>query len=507
MKKLFICFVFSFISMSVLPSQTSPKREFRGVWVSVIRQTQYRQMSPEAMKAYFSEMLDMFQKVHINAVIFQVRPAADAFYPSALEPWSRYLSGEQGKAPASSSDPLSLFDPMSFLIEACHQRNMEFHAWLNPYRVTAEQGDVLHNSHIYHQHPEWFVKYGNQIYFDPGLPECRNFICKVVKDIVDRYDVDAIHMDDYFYPYPIAGEAFPDDNSFLRYGRLQGFHPSQKEDWRRNNVNLLIGAIKQTIILEKPWVRFGISPFGIYRNRKSTPDGSGSDTNGLQNYDDLYADVKKWMEKGWIDYNIPQLYWNIGNKAADYEVLIKWWNENNAGVHLYVGQDVAKTMQAWIEERQLSRKMYLERSLPNVEGHCFWSGYELMKNTGGICDSLRNKYQRYPALIPACTHLHDKKPKDVKRLKAEWTENGYLLHWKRNGDISNPEAAQYFVIYRFANEEVVDLSDPSHIVAITRNTSYPLPYQEGKRKYKYVITSVDRFHNESGKGKTQRVKL
>lgn len=211
---------------------------------------------------------------------------------------------------------------MAFLIEECHKRNMEFHAWLNPYRISTAGNTKFADSHIYHQHPEWFVTYNKQILFDPGLPQSRQFICKVVKDIVSRYDVDAIHMDDYFYPYPSAGQFFPDDKSFRKYGLAKGYKPEQKADWRRENVNKLIREIKRTILLNKPWVRFGISPFGIYRNKKSTPDGSGSNTNGLQNYDDLYADITYWVKQGWIDYNIPQIYWEMGHPLADYTTLI-----------------------------------------------------------------------------------------------------------------------------------------------------------------------------------------
>jgi uncharacterized lipoprotein YddW (UPF0748 family) len=488
-----------------IQSQITSKREFRGVWIHVIGQNQYQNMSPAEMKEYFVQMLDELEKDGINAIIFQVRPTADAFYYSNLEPWSKYLTGEQGKSPSEN------FDPMDFVIRECHKRNMEFHAWLNPYRVTAPGNTTLSRSHIYHQHPEWFVKYGNQIYFDPGIPECKQFICEVVKDIVKRYDVDAIHMDDYFYPYPIAGEKFPDDNSFNQYAAQQGFTTEQRNDWRRNNVNTLIERIKYTIVLTKPWVRFGISPFGIYRNKKNTPDGSGSETNGLQNYDDLYADVKLWIEKGWIDYNIPQIYWEIGHKTVDYETLIKWWSVNNHGAHLYIGQDVVRTMNAQdlrdTSRNQLTRKMELERTTPAIYGNCFWPGYEITKNTGGIRDSLRANYHRYPALIPPYVHMHDKRPKDVKSMKAEWTTDGYKLHWKRNGESSNPEKAQYYVIYRFKDKEKTRLDDVSKIATITRNTEYLLPYNNGKEKYKYVVTSVDRFHNESKKGKSKKVKL
>lgn len=341
------------------------------------------------------------------------------------------------------------------------------------------------------------------ILFDPGLPQSRAFICKVVQDIVSRYDVDAIHMDDYFYPYPVAGLPFPDDASFDAYGRSKGYKDNQRADWRRENVNLLVQDIKQTILRTKPWVRFGISPFGIYRNKKNTPDGSGSDTNGLQNYDDLYADITLWVQKGWIDYNIPQIYWEIGNKAADYVTLVKWWDKNANGGHLYVGQDVARTM----KKDELDKKMAYIRSASNIQGNCFWPANEILWNTGGVANQLQEQYHRYPALIPAYTHLHDRLPKEVSGLKAEWTKEGYLLHWKAEQSDTNPELARYFVVYCFKAGEKADITNPANIVTITNKTFYLLPYEKGNDKYKYVVTAVDRFHNESKKGKTKKVKL
>ena len=260
--------------------------------------------------------------------------------------------------------------------------------------------------------------------------------------------------------------------------------------------------MKRTILLTKPWVRFGISPFGIYRNKKSTADGSGSNTNGLQNYDDLYADITYWVQQGWIDYNIPQIYWEIGHPAADYITLIKWWDKNANGGHLYIGQDVARTMKA----DQLTRKMRYERALPHVSGNCFWPANEILWNNKGVADSLKRNYHRYPALIPAYTHMHNRPPKDVSKLKTEWTPKGFLLHWQAEQSPTNPELASYFVIYRFNDKEPIDTSDPSKIVAITRETGYLMPYEKGKVKYRYVVTAVDRFHNES-EGKTKKVKL
>jgi len=455
-------------------------------------------MSSAQMKNYFVSTLDKLQSQGINAVIFQVRPQADAFYKSNLEPWSTHLSGRQGVAPDNG------FDPLAFLIEECHKRNIELHAWLNPYRVTTSVNDVLVSDHLYYREPHRFVSYGGKIYFDPGIPENRKFICDVVKDIVMRYNVDAIHMDDYFYPYPVAGEMFPDDRSFNTYG--QKFN--NRGDWRRNNVNLLIQEVKGTLTKTKPWVRFGISPFGIYRNKKSTTDGSGSDTNGLQNYDDLYADVKLWVEKGWIDYNMPQIYWEMGHNAADYTTLIKWWAANNYEQPLYIGQDVKRTMDATMPSgsTQLQEKMILSRSFPTVHGNCFWPAYELLDNYKGIGNELKNNYHRYPSLIPAYTHMHKKAPKKVNKLQEEYTSTMHILTWTSDNNPYNPVTAQYYVVYRFAKGEKENLEQVENIVAITRDTRCILPYEGGKKEYKYVVTAVDAFHNES-KGKSKKVKL
>lgn len=478
-----------------------PKREFRGAWIHTIAQSQYQSMSPDRMKQYFVKMLDDLQVAGINAVIFQIRPQADAFYYSEIEPWSRYLTGVQGKAPAGG------FDPLAFMIEECHKRNIELHAWLNPYRVGFTNQQFV-SDHIYYRHPERFVVYEKQIYFDPGIPENRAHICRVVEDIVRRYDVDAIHMDDYFYPYPVAGKAYPDENSFSRYAASQGFSSDQKADWRRNNVNMLIRDLKYSIAKTKPWVRFGISPFGIYRNKRSTPDGSGSETNGLQNYDDLYADIKLWVKNGWIDYNMPQIYWEIGHQLADYTTLINWWADNNFKQPLYIGQDVKRTMDAKMPsgQNQLFEKMRLSRSFTTVDGNCFWPGYTIMENYKGVADELKSEYHKYPALIPAYTHMHNKEPKGVKKIKEFYTEKHHYLEWTPSGKTSDPESGKYYVVYRFESGQKEDFEDARNIVTVTRSTQYILPYEGGTRKYKYVVTAVDAFHNES-KGKSIKTTL
>lgn len=463
-----------------------PKREFRGAWVQTVGQSRYRQMNSAAMKHYLSEMVRKFDEAGINALIFQVRPEADAFYRSDLEPWSRFLTGEQGKAPDDPS-----FDPLAFVIEECHKRGMELHAWLNPYRVKTNINNPLAKSHLYWKYPDRFVQYGTQLYFDPGLPENRGFICEVVKDIVSRYDVDAIHMDDYFYPYPISGKPFPDDKSFRLYGASQGFSTDQRHDWRRNNVNLLIQQIKMTIGATKPWVRFGISPFGIYRNKRNDPNGS--DTNGLQNYDDLYADIKLWVEKGWIDYNLPQLYWEIGHKAADYTTLLRWWNAHNFEQPLYIGQDLKRSL----DKQELEVKIRQSREMSFVQGNCYWYGYQILENFDGVTDILKGDLHRAKSLIPAYTHLHKGRPDKVKNLKESYTEDMHFLTWDHKKEPSNPEVAKRYVVYRFRAGEKVDINRAENILGVTPDNFFVLPYEGGRNQYVYVVTALDAFHNES----------
>jgi uncharacterized lipoprotein YddW (UPF0748 family) len=482
----------------------SPKREFRGAWLQTVFQGQYATMGREQMQRYFDTTLDKLQAAGINAVIFQVRPAADAFYPSDLEPWSRFLTGRQGAAPSPQ------WDPMAYLIEACHKRGMEFHAWLNPYRATASKGERLSAGHIYNEHPEWFVEYDGKLYFDPGLPQCRKFFRSVVADIIARYDVDAIHMDDYFYPYPVAGQAFPDDASFASYRAKMGFGANERGDWRRQNVNILIKSIHDDIrASSKPWVRFGISPFGIYRNRKSDPDGSL--TNGLQNYDDLYADVLRWTREGWVDYIAPQLYWEQGHKAADYTTLLAWWDKHANDVPLYIGQSISRSLDG---DRSLTRsnshmtsKLEMTREAEHVDGNIFWYGYQIADNESGVADVLKRKFHKLPALIPAYTHIDAKPPKEVKRLKARWTPEGYELQWKARSTRDELQRQVYFAVYRFAKGEKHDLNRADRLVGTTRETRFLLPYDDGSTRWEYVVTAVDRCHNESKKGKSKGVKL
>ena len=474
-----------------------PKREFRAAWIQSVN-GQFRGMPTEKLKQNLIGQLNSLQKAGINAIIFQVRPEADALYASRLEPWSRFLTGVQGKAP----EPY--WDPMQFMIDECHKRGMEFHAWINPYRTKTTLKSELAPNHVYNIHPEWFVTYGDQLYFDPALPESRRHICMVVSDIVSRYDVDAIHMDHYFYPYPIKGKDFPDDASFARFGG--GF--SNKGDWRRSNVNVLIKKLHETIREIKPWVKFGVSPFGIYRNESSDP--LGSKTKGLQNYDDLYADVLLWAREGWIDYNIPQIYWHIGHPVADYETLVKWWARNTENRPLFIGQSVMNTVQNADPKNpsinQLPRKMALQRAYQTIGGSCQWPASAVVENAGKYRDALIAEYHKYPALPPVFDFMDNEAPAKVRKMKPVWTEDGYILFWTAPKYKEEMNRAVQYVVYRFNDKEKVNIDDPSHIVAITRDNFYKLPYEDGKTKYRYVVTALDRLHNES-KSVGKKIKL
>ena len=492
-KSLFLSFVLLLVITTGMAQ--SPKREFRGAWIQCVN-GQFQGLSKETMQKTLASQLDALQQAGINAIIFQIRAEADALYQSSYEPWSRFLTGVQGKNPG--------WDPLQWMIDECHQRNMELHAWINPYRAKTKGTAALSPIHPYNKYPKQFVTYAGQLYFDPALPENRKYICKIVRDIVNRYDIDAIHMDDYFYPYPNPGEDFPDNASFAQYGR--GY--ANKADWRRDNVNILIKEIHETVRECKPWVKFGVSPFGIYRNQKSDPNGSA--TNGLQNYDDLYADVLMWVNNGWVDYNIPQVYWEIGHKAADYDTLVRWWAKHASERPLFIGQDVLRTVKnADLKNpsvHQLDAKMKLQRSLPTVQGSCQWYAAAVVDNPGNYHTMLQKNYHRYPALIPTSPFMDDKAPAKVKKLKPVWTADGYILFWTAPKAKKEMDKAIQYVVYRFVQGEKVNLEDASKIVTITRNTYYPLPYDDGKTKYQYVVTALDRLHNES-KAAKKKVKL
>lgn len=366
---------------------------FRGAWIATVANIDWPSAEAVGNDSLQQEemifLLDSLQAIGINAIIFQVRPTADALYYSEYEPSSHWLTGTQG-------DSLT-WDPLQWTIEQAHARNMEVHVWLNPYRVNLAKTDtsMISADHIWRKHPEWFWEYNKQWYFDPGLDVTREWICTIVQDIIQRYDIQAIHMDDYFYPYPQGKQALPDTTTFAKYPR--GYDDIRA--WRRNNVNLAIQDISATIRECKDSVQFGISPFGVWRNASVDSTGSAT-TAGITNYDDLYADIRLWIKNGWIDYVLPQLYWEIGKKAADYEILAHWWANEVRGTNckLYIGMapyrlEGAKRDSPWSQGNEIGRQMQLNRTIPEITGECFYSTRPLLRNPKGVCDTIRAIYQ------------------------------------------------------------------------------------------------------------------
>lgn len=476
-----------------------PKREFRGAWIQTVNGC-FKGMSRDDMQNTLTRYLDAFQRYGLNTVIFQVRCEADAFYKSRYEPWSYYLTGEQGVAP----NPM--WDPLEWMVEQCHRRGLELHAWINPYRAKTAAPHDLAVNHPYNMWPDRFFKYRDMLLFDPGEPGNREYICRVVADIMRNYDVDGIHMDDYFYPYPATGMEVPDNNSYAKYNN--GI--ADRGDWRRYNVNELIHQMHDTIRAVKPWVKFGVSPFGIYHNARRGGNIPGSDTNGLENYGDLYADVLYWVNKGWVDYSMPQLYWQIGHSVADYETLIRWWDKYASNRPLIIGESIENTIKyadlSNPQINQLIAKMNLERSLPNVSGSCMWYGEVFANNKGNYAEAVHQLYFKHPALQPLMPFIDGKAPGKVKKLKPIWTEDGYILFWTAPKAKSEMDEAVKYVVYRFAKGESVDLDDASHIVAVTPDNFYKLPYEDGSERYVYVVTALDRLQNESSAVK-KKVKL
>lgn len=471
-----------------------PKREFRGAWIQAVN-GQFTGMGEPEMKKYLTDMLDNLQKVNVNAVIFQVRVEGDALYESRYEPWSRFLTGVQGKSPG--------WDPLAFMVDECHRRNMELHAWINPYRARTKGTAKVAANHRSAKSPKDFIEYEGQLYFNPSLQSNRDHICGIVRDILHRYDVDGLHIDDYFYPYPTAGKEFADEAWFNKSGAADKGH------WRRENVNTLIYQLHRTVREVKPWVKFGVSPFGIYRNESSWE--FGSKTNGLQCYDDLYADVLHWIEQGWVDYCIPQVYWEIGHKAADYDELVKWWAKYASKRPLYIGQDVQRTIKAKDAGsptgNQQAAKYRMQRAQGNVQGCCFWDAASAANNVDGYRDYLATGMFRYPALMPQYTFIDDKAPSKVDGVSLIEENGERVLVWLLGKDAAKDEqnAPYRYVVYCFANGEKVKLDKPENIIAITSKPYFRLP-KELDGKYTFVVTVLDRLQNES-KGHKYKVKL
>jgi uncharacterized lipoprotein YddW (UPF0748 family) len=494
-------FVFFIFFNFQLSAQTYPKRELRAAWIATVVNIDWpsqKGLNSSQQQEEYVKLLDVLKDAGMNAVIVQVRPAADAFYPSSYEPWSEYLSGTQGE----SSVPY--YNPLAFMIAEARQRGMEFHAWFNPYRVSMNDKFWFADNHPIYKHPEWFVKYGGKWYYDPGNHEAQEFVLQSIMEVVKHYDLDAVHFDDYFYPYRIANENFPDSCSYAAHGLST--YPNV-DDWRRDNVNYFVKELSTRIKAEKPHVKFGISPFGVWRNKDKDPDGSDTQA-GQTNYDDLYADVLKWLKEGWIDYVTPQLYWHIGFKAADYTVLLDWWSKHTYGKHLYIGQGAYRIGgKGWENPDELNNQIKLNRNYQRVNGSMFFSAKIFLQNKNNINDKMKEMYP-HRALVPVMEWIDAAAP--VQPLIENITGSqgkGVELKWKD----STATDASYYVIYRFNDGDAITLHDPAKIQATVPRNVYGIQqwtdhHTKKRKKYTYIITAVDRLHNESTASKPFPIK-
>lgn len=486
---LFFAFIIGF-QYSSFGRQSPPKREFRAVWIATVGNIDWpskKGLSAQQQQQEFIQYLDYFQSLGFNAVIVQIRAAADAFYPSPYEPWSVYLSGKQGQP------PFPKYDPLAFMIQETHKRNMDFQAWFNPFRALVNSS-VNPNppNHVTRQHPDWLINYGGKTYFDPGNPEARNYILKVILDVVKRYDIDGVHIDDYFYPYKIAGQSFRDNDSYDKYNNGMG-----KDDWRRNNVNLFISQLNNLIKKEKPRLQFGVSPFGIWRNARQDSI-NGSATNGSSCYDDLYSDALLWMKRDWVDYLAPQLYWPCSSKAASFSVLLPWWMQHRQRAKMYIGLGLyqlvnAKPGSPWYGNTEILKQIRMSRAA-HADGLIFYSASSFNKIGSSFADSLRRHYFSTIAFPPAMPWLDNKAPASPKLYSTQKTGGALLLQWIENNASNQPLK---YAVYRFEGSEPIDLNNPENIIALTQDGQFlDKNYQPGKN-FRYVVTALDRLWNES----------
>ena len=467
-----------------------PKREFRAAWIATVSNIDWPSkpgLPAIQQQQEFIARLDQLKELGCNAVIVQIRPASDAFFPSSFEPWSRFLTGRQGQP------PFPYYDPLEFMIEQAHARNMEFHAWFNPFRaLTDSKKNPNPSSHVTKAHPDWVVNYGGKALLNPGIPEAREYVIRVIMDVVKRYDIDAVHLDDYFYPYRIAGVEFGDTRAYNLYGT--GF--SSRDDWRRNNVNLFVSALNTNIKSVKSHVKFGISPFGVWRNAVKDPMGSPT-RGGQTNYDDLFADVLLWMRNGWIDYCLPQLYWEHGHRLVAFEILMPWWDNHAYERHMYFGLGVYRMVGAtkgtWASTHELMWQLRDIRQKAKNPGYSLYSVSNFDKIKLPIADSIK-KFNRSVAFPPVMKWLDSVAPAPPVVRFVQGPE-GTLLRW----DPINPKNEPLrFAVYRFTNNETVNLQKADKIISLSSTTEY---LDEGAGKFKkctYVVTALDRLWNESG---------
>ena len=519
-KKLcFLCLLLIF-NFSFSQTTDSVRIELRGVWISTVKMLDYpsrRGLNSYQLKQEYIRILDSLQKIHVNAIFFQVRPAADAFFASKYEPWSEWLTGRQGQPPKP------FFDPLKFFIQQAHARGMQFHAWINPFRAiaTIQYADVL-PSHISKTRPQWFFDYGLNRYFNPGIPQVRDYIVKIIADVVRRYDVDGIHFDDYFYPYPVRNDLgriipIPDRQTFKKYhGKYKNI-----KNWRRHNITLFIQQVHDTIKSIKPWVAFGVSPCAVWRNKSH--DRRGSKTRGLAAYDWLYADILLWDSLKLVDYIAPQLYYYIGHKAADYRVLLNWWAKNIKNSALFIGLNIKAIDPTgkdkhWGNPSQIPAQIRLARKNPRVKGFILYSSRKLLQNPLGIYDTLKNSLFADSAVVPQLTPPRPARfylaatdtvpPNPPQNLDFYFLNHKITVLWQDQSSFEDDTVSFYTVyLYNIRKRDTVLLDSFQTAKPLIRfEVKRGVPFIN-RKKYAFRISATDKAGNQSRKSLPLTVRL
>ena len=475
-------------------------RQLRGMWITTVNNIDWpsrRGLATETVKAEYLAWLDLAQRLNHNAVFVHVRPSGDALWPSKYAPWSEWLTGRRdGRDPG--------WDPMAWMIAETHARNLEFHAWFNPYRASqpATVGGAgadfaqLAPTHPLLTHRDWAIAHpagskNARLYFDPGIPEARRFVEDSILEAVRMYDVDGVHFDDFFYPYPEGGD-FPDAKSYARYGAGVA-----KAQWRRDNVDTFVREMSERLRELKPWVRYGISPFGIWRNADTDPGGSA--TSGLESYDAIYADTRKWVREKWLDYIVPQLYWHVGFKVADYAKLLPWWVDTvkGTGVKLYIGQADYRVGEKgrWSDPAELDRQLALNDRY-GVDGSVHFSAKQVRADRLGSVSRYGKAHYASPALAPVATRLVAAPPGAPSLTAAARTGAGVALRWRPTAGGSAPAA---YAVYR-ASGPGGDAVLLTTLRAAGGAQDWTDASVVGGGPYTYCVTALDRAGNQSGAG-------
>lgn len=491
------------------------KSQLRGAWISTVANLDWPSPKTRAItdnnlriqksKEELILLLDKAVSLNMNAVFLQVRSTSDALYASELVPWSRYLTGTFGKAPG--------FDPLKFAIDEAHKRNLELHAWFNPYRVSMDTGEATKSSlniakSVYKEHPDWIRTANKRFVIDPGIPAARKWVEDCVMEVVNKYDIDGVHFDDYFY-YEAAANEMGDDGTFQKYNNGEF---SKKADWRRNNTYLLIKELSSKIRTAKPWVKFGVSPSAIWRNKKDDP--AGSDTNSsYTNYDKCYADTRKWVNEELIDYICPQIYFTYANPAAPYGVLADWWAETvrNKKVHLYIGQALYKVNEGGTSSDkdfslengipEISRQIKLNTVHPDIKGSVMFrmnNFFESPKQAAAA--ALQTDLWASVALVPVMPWKGGRAPVLPTEGTIGLNSAGVKLTWT-----DNDTATAYYAIYRYSSGETPDITSQESskrlIATVRKTTSGIQQFTDVSRAsmsgVTYVVSSLDRLHNQS----------